>query len=174
MFHNLEVRPKLADSCIITSAANLATIDCNALLYKYEVDIARAIQTHFGDRLVLPADMCSPKHGMRPNQVETSAIWNRRAKARRQAVDRHMWNEIEGMYFDYDTVKKEQTNYETATTFWTLWSGMATPHQAAALVIKALPKLEAFGGLVSGTEASRGIISIERPSRQWDYPYGMP
>lgn len=22
------------------------------------------------------------------------------------------------MYFDYDTVKREQTDYETATTFW--------------------------------------------------------
>lgn len=77
------------------------------------------------------------------------------------------------MYFDYDTVKREQTTYESATTFWAMWSGLSTPRQAAALVIKALPKFEAFGGLVSGTEQSRGIISIDRPSRQWDYPYGM-
>ena len=27
------------------------------------------------------------------------------------------------------------------------------------------------GGVVSGTEQSRGKISLERPNRQWDYPY---
>ena len=76
------------------------------------------------------------------------------------------------MYFDYDTVKREQTDYETATTFWAMWAGLASPHQAAVLVIKALPKFEEFGGLVSGTAESRGVVGIERPSRQWDYPYG--
>lgn len=66
------------------------------------------------------------------------------------------------MYFDYDTVKREQTEYETATTFWAMWAGLASPHQAALLVIKALPKFEAFGGLVSGTADSRGAIGIDR------------
>ena len=80
----------------------------------------------------------------------------------RRAIDRYLWNEGRGMYFDYDTVKREQTDYETATTFWAMWAGLASPHQSAALVVKALPKFEAFGGLVSGTEESRGPISIER------------
>ena len=53
-----------------------------------------------------------------------------------------------------------------------MWAGLASPHQAAALVMRALPKFEAYGGLVSGTVESRGAISIDRPSRQWDYPYG--
>ncbi len=188
-------------------AANLATIDLNALLYKYETDIAHAIHKHFKDHLSIPADMCRTIGGMKPDQVETSAAWSvifllkpppharhdclnlsfdsdprlttewtrsRRAKNRRRAVDQYLWNEENGMYFDYDTVKRKrkQTTYESATTFWAMWAGLATPAQAAALVKKALPKLEAFGGLVSGTEHSRGIISIERPSRQWDYPYG--
>lgn len=43
-----------------------------------------------------------------------------------------------------------------------MWAGLASPHQAAALVIKALPKFEAFGGLVSGTAESRGTIGIDR------------
>ena len=98
-------------------AANLATIDLNALLYKYETDIARTIQTHFGDRLDLPIELRSAIHGTTSKQTETSAAWNRRAKARRQAVDRYLWNESCGMYFDYDTIKNEQTTYESATTF---------------------------------------------------------
>jgi hypothetical protein len=35
------------------------------------------------------------------------------------------------------------------------------------MVNMALPKFEVAGGLVSGTEESRGIISIDRPNRQW-------
>ena len=81
---------------------------------------------------------------------------------RRRAIDRYLWSESKGMYFDYDTVKREQTGYETATTFWAMWAGLASPHQAAGLVVKALPKFEAFGGLVSGTAESRGAVGIDR------------
>ena len=56
--------------------------------------------------------------------------------------------------------------------FYTLWAGVASPHQAALLVENALPKFECVGGLVMGTEESRGEIGLDRPSRQWDYPYG--
>ena len=151
-------------------AANLATIDLNSLLYKYEVDIARTIRNFFGDRLLIPKDFCGGD--MQPGQLETSATWDRRAKRRRLAIDKYLWNESKGMYFDYDTIKKEQTSYESATTFWAMWAGLSTPRQAASLVINALPKFEVFGGLVSGTEESRGITGLTRPNRQWDYPYG--
>merc|ERR1711939_545335 len=39
---------------------------------------------------------------------------------------------------------------------------------------KSLKKFEVQGGLVSGTEASRGKISLDRPNRQWDYPAAWP
>lgn len=150
--------------------ANLATIDLNSLLYKYETDIARTIRNVFGDKLAVPAEFCVGS--MVPGQVETSAIWDRRHKRRKLAIDKYLWNEEAGMYFDYDTVKKEQTTYESCTTFWALWAGVASPKQAAAMVTKALPKFEAYGGLLAGTAKSRGEISLERPNRQWDYPYG--
>jgi alpha,alpha-trehalase len=35
-----------------------------------------------------------------------------------------------------------------------------------------LKLFEVQGGLVSGTQRSRGEISLSRPNRQWDYPYG--
>lgn len=37
-----------------------------------------------------------------------------------------------------------------------------------------MKKFEVLGGLVSGTEESRGKISLDRPNRQWDYPYAWP
>ncbi|KAH3914979.1 trehalase [Parastagonospora nodorum] len=151
-------------------AADLAVVDVNALLYKYEVDIGRCIRNHFGDRLEIPAEFCAGN--MKPGQIETSAGWERRARKRRTQVDKYLWDEEAGMYFDYNTVKQERTGYESATTFWPMWSGLATPRQASILVEKALPKLEVFGGLVSGTEKSRGQVTLERPNRQWDYPFG--
>jgi len=151
-------------------AADLAVVDINALLYKYEVDIGRVIRNHFGDKLEIPAEFCAG--GMKPGQVETSATWERYARKRRANVDKYLWDEEAGMYFDYNTIKEERTGYESATTFWPMWSGLATPRQANILVEKALPKFEAFGGLVSGTEKSRGVTGLERPNRQWDFPFG--
>lgn len=150
--------------------ANLATIDLNSLLFKYETDIARTIRNVFGDRLTIPEEF--GVGSLKPGTVETSAIWDRRAKRRKLAMDKYLWNEEAGMYFDYDTEKKQQCNYESCTTFWALWAGVATPKQAAGMVQKALPKFEAYGGLVSGTKESRGDVGLERPNRQWDYPYG--
>ncbi|KAJ6099572.1 hypothetical protein N7467_001107 [Penicillium canescens] len=150
--------------------ANLATVDLNSLLYKYEVDIARIIRVHFNDRLEIPTEFRTPL--TRDIEFETSAVWDRRARKRKARMDQLLWDADKGMYFDYDTVKKERTNYETATTFWAMWAGLASPAQAADLVSKALPRFEAFGGLVSGTEESRGAIGLTRPNRQWDYPYG--
>lgn len=150
--------------------ANIATVDLNSLLYKYEVDIARVIRGVFGDHLEIPAEFRT--EGMVPGQVESSAIWDRRAKKRKALMDKYLWNEERGMYFDYDTVKKEQTGYEAVTTFMPMWSGAASPRQAALLVEKALPKLEAFGGLTTTTEHSRGPLGPDRPAKQWDYPFG--
>lgn len=148
--------------------ADIATVDLNSLLYKYEIDIARIIREHFDENLPIPSGFRVPG---KPT-VECSAAWDRRARARRTAMTKYMWNSDEGMFFDYDTVQQRQTGYVSATTFWPMWSGAASPHQAAQLVEHALPQLECIGGLVSGTEKSRGLISKDRPMRQWDYPFG--
>ncbi|ESZ96507.1 neutral trehalase [Sclerotinia borealis F-4128] len=150
--------------------ADLATIDLNSLLYKYEKDIAHSIRTFFNDKLEVPAEFCVGD--MKPGQLQTSSMWDRRARSRKLAIDKYLWNENKGMYFDYNTVKQEQCTYESATTFWAMWAGVASPQQAASLVANALPKFEAAGGLLSGTEESRGAVGLDRPNRQWDYPYG--
>jgi alpha,alpha-trehalase len=150
--------------------ADLATIDLNSLLFKYETDIARTIRNVFHDKLLVPEEYCVGD--MKPGHVEASAIWERRAKRRKLAIDKYLWNKEDGLYYDYDTVKRQQCKYESCTTFWALWAGVSAPHQAAAMVTNALPKFEAFGGLLSGTQESRGEIGLDRPNRQWDYPYG--
>ena len=151
-------------------AAHLATVDLNSLLYKYESDIARTIKRHFSDRLPIPDEYLTNEN--RIDKVESSAIWDRRAKRRKALMDKYMWSEGQGMYFDYNTVLRRREEYRSATTFWTMWAKVATPRQAAAMVLKALPQFEEFGGLASGTEQSRGPVGLSRPNRQWDYPFG--
>ena len=151
-------------------AANLATVDLNSTLFKYEQDVSYILAEIFDNQLVMPAEFCAD--GKEPGYVETSAMWDRFAKQRRSRMDRFLWNEAKGMYFDYDTVKREQTTYESATTFWAMWAGVASPPKGAQMVERALPRFEVLGGLVSGTEESRGAVGLNRPNRQWDYPYG--
>ncbi|KAH3901062.1 alpha,alpha-trehalase SCDLUD_002536 [Saccharomycodes ludwigii] len=141
--------------------AYLATIDLNSLLYKYETDISFVIKKYFGD-----------SHVDYEGVVTTSQDWTLAAEERSKRINKYLWNEEEGMYFDYNVKTKQRSTYESATTFWPLWAKLCTPDQAESLVTKALPKFEMFGGLVSTTEKSRGEISAIRLVRQWDYPFG--
>ena len=99
-------------------SAHICTVDLNSLLYKYEVDIAEAIRDHFNDAL----------------DGETSKLWLDRAESRRRTMDRLMWNDAAGFYFDYDFVRREQTKYESATTFFPLWAGCASLRQCERLM----------------------------------------
>ncbi|KAL7279293.1 hypothetical protein ACG7TL_007134 [Trametes sanguinea] len=167
--------------------ANLGTIDLQALLYKYEVDIGTAIREVFDDELELEEDFPlaafppSPesyadksKWERSTSRVQKSEEWFRRAEWRRGVIDKYCWNESKALYFDYDTVQEKQSLYESVTAFWTLWAGCASEEQCWKLISQSLKKFEVLGGLVSGTEESRGKISLDRPNRQWDYPYAWP
>ncbi|SCZ93579.1 BZ3500_MvSof-1268-A1-R1_Chr6-3g08751 [Microbotryum saponariae] len=171
---------------------NLGTIDLCSLLYKYEVDIATIIRDHFGDSLDLEEDYAlsafpfgtevpykGPRElvaeaGRRSTQVkQTSAEWFARAGRRKQLADHYLWHEGRGLYTDYDCAKQKQSLYDTVTTFWPMWCGMASEQQADKIIKSSLVKFEALGGLLSGTESSRGRISLTRPNRQWDLGGGM-
>ena len=142
---------------------DLATVDLNSLLNRFETDIAAIIRNIFSDALPVPTAFCSP--GQEPGHIETSAIWEQRAAARKESMDKYCWNESLGLYFDYNTASKTRTAYESVTTLWPLWAGLSSPHQAALLVSKALPKFEQAGGLTSTSLASRGPIDAAHPQK---------
>jgi len=146
---------------LVNRCANLVTVDLNALLYKIETDLEELIRDEFGGSLRLD-----------DGSVSRAADWESRAETRKKRIDRYLWNEKAGMYFDYDYVHQRQTGYESATSLYPLWAGAASKEQARLLIEKALPKFETPGGIVASTEASRGPITPDHPLRQWDYPYG--
>ncbi|EER36280.1 neutral trehalase [Candida tropicalis MYA-3404] len=136
--------------------AYLATVDLNSLLYKYENDISHILKTYFNDDL----------------EGNSSKIWDERAKQRKLNVDKYLWNEKDSIYYDYNVHEEQQTDYESATAFWPLYSKLASEEQASKLIENSLSKFEEYGGLVAGTLKSRGEVGLTRPSRQWDYPFG--
>lgn len=149
-------------------AADLATVDLNSCLHKYEIDIASLIDTYCGGKLEIPNDW----RAVGCPEIELATSWVQRAATRREAMTKYLWCPEKGMFFDYDTKEHTQMSYESATSLWPLWAKAASASQAEDLVRHALPKLETYGGLSASTETSRGAISASRPQRQWDYPYG--
>jgi alpha,alpha-trehalase len=114
----------------------------NALLYRMERDAAD-IHSILG-------------------QPDEALAWERRAAARRVAMDRYLWDEEAGLYLDYDFRRGRRRRYEFATTFYPLWAGQASPAQAAR-VLSSLARFEAPGGLRTSTTVS---------GSQWDAPFG--
>ena len=124
------------------STANYAPVCLNSLLFKYEQDMA-----HFATLLGRNAE---------------AAKWSKRAEARHAAINKYLWNEKAGLYFDYDFTTKTQSTYHFLSTFYPLWAGAATPAQAKA-VESHLNLFEQPGGLA---------LSDVQSGVQWDAPFG--
>jgi alpha,alpha-trehalase len=88
--------------------------------------------------------------------------WHRTAETRRQSIQKYLWDEEQGLFFDYDFESGRRSTYRYATTFYPLWAGVATDAQADA-VVKNLNVFERAGGIV---------MSVEETQGQWDYPFG--
>jgi alpha,alpha-trehalase len=148
---------------LIGRAANLATIDLNSLLYKMENDIAELTRDEFGDAF--------PR--MDGTTVRSDDYFAR-AEKRRELINRYLWDQDAGVFFDYDVVKHERTGYLSAASLYPMWAALASEAQAASLVHNALPRLAEPGGVAGSSEKSRGPLSSVRKERQWDYPNGWP
>ncbi len=156
--HDRSVRESGHDTSyrIEGNCADLNLVELNAMLYKYETDFADLITSEFNDDF----------------EGFTSEYWNAQANKRREAIDQFLWNEDEGLYFDYDIKKHKQSSFIAVTTLTPLWANLCSKEQAKRLVEKAVPLLKEKGGLAGCTKESRGLINKFRPVRQWDYPNG--
>ncbi|MCH9632121.1 MAG: Periplasmic trehalase [Chlamydiae bacterium] len=146
---------------LVNVSDDLAPVDLNSLLYKYETDIADIISNYFKGSF-------KDSNG----NLHIAQSWIERATKRQKLVSKYLWNKEKGMFFDYNVKTNSQHVYESATTFYPLFSGLATAQQAQSLIKNALPLLEFGGGVAGSSKESRGEISQDRPLRQWDYPFG--
>jgi len=91
-----------------------------------------------------------------------AATWRTKAEKRAHLINQLMWDEKDGLYYDYDFITKNVRHYPFLTTFYPLWAGIATKEQAAR-VVRNLPLFEKKGGLQTSTHMS---------GNQWDSPFG--
>jgi alpha,alpha-trehalase len=95
-------------------------------------------------------------------QPREARVWANRAEERKQRINRLMWDEQDGLYYDYNFVTKRVRRYPFVTTFYPLWVGVADRRQAARIVAN-LHLFERPGGLLTSTNVS---------GSQWDAPFG--
>ena len=95
-------------------------------------------------------------------RAREARVWINRAEERKQTINRLMWDEQDGLYYDYNFARKEVRRYPFVTTFYPLWVGAADRKQAARIVAN-LHLFERPGGLLTSTNVS---------GSQWDAPYG--
>lgn len=132
-------------------ALNYTPVDLNALLYKYEMDIAKFYR-HIDD-------------------VRGAAKWEVAAEHRKETMNELMWSNLRGLYYDYNYVKEKRGTVSSLAGFYPLWAGMVTQEQAKQMV-KALKRFENRGGLATTDVQQLSQYVPGSMPTQWAYPNG--
>lgn len=142
-----DMTPRFGRKCL-----NYVPVDLNALLYKYETDFARYF------RLV--------------DNKREAAVWENAAEHRKETMNKLMWSDLKGLYYDYNYDKKRRGGVSSLAGLYPLWAGMVDRKQAQQLV-KALRRFENRGGL-SATDQQPPFNQFMPGAipQQWAYPNG--
>ncbi len=138
-------------------------VDLNSYLHKYEKDFANAAR-------------------MLGNHIEEE-YWLQKAKDRKEEINKYMWNEEKGFFYDYGYTYNLQSDFLSLAGFTPLWAGIATAHQAKRAV-EMLPKFETpYGLTITAKESLAKPIDLSKiqkryhpaieeiiKPKQWDYP----
>ena len=124
---------------------DIVPVDLNSLLYGLERAISRG---------------CAVR---RDSPCERT--FAERARRRREAMDRYLWNAEAGYFMDYDWRHHRGTGELSAATLYPLFTGVADTNQADAAAAMTRMRLLKAGG----------IVTTNIPSgQQWDAPNGWP
>lgn len=132
-------------------ALNYLPVDLNALLYKYEMDFARAARLF--------------------NEKREAAQWEQAALARKETMDKLMWDRTRGLYYDYNYAKEKRGNISSLAAYFPMWAGMVSEKQAQQLV-KALRRFENKGGLATTDALPLSQYAPGSMPVQWAFPNG--
>ncbi|MDQ3123116.1 MAG: alpha,alpha-trehalase [bacterium] len=142
-----DMTPRFERKCL-----DFLPVDLNALLYKYEMDFARADEI-LGDK-------------------KTAADWRHSAYSRKKSMNELMWGKLRGFYFDYNYQRQLLGDIWSLAGYYPMWSKMASKDQAKRMV-ENLRRFEKKGGLSTtmrpliDTGAMFGSLKV-----QWAYPNG--
>ncbi|MGA2778208.1 MAG: alpha,alpha-trehalase TreA [Steroidobacteraceae bacterium] len=121
---------------------------------------------------ILPIDLNSLLYGLEnairagcERRSERGCVqeFTARAATRRAAINRYLWDESRGAYFDYRWSRAVRQTQLTAATMYPLFVQLASTRQAAAVAKRVRQHLLKRGGLVTTTLDT---------GQQWDAPNG--
>ncbi|HUP26523.1 MAG TPA: trehalase family glycosidase [Candidatus Limnocylindrales bacterium] len=141
-----DMTPRFGHKCL-----NYVPVDLNALLYKYETDFARFYR--------------------HVNDIRTAAKWEVAAEYRQLTMNGLMWNNLKGLYYDYNYAKERRGTVSSLATFYPMWAGLVNERQAQQLV-KALRRFENRGGLATTDVQQLSQLVPGSMPTQWAYPNG--
>jgi alpha,alpha-trehalase len=121
---------------------------------------------------IIPVDLNSLLYGLenairsgcqRRAERPCARAFAHRARQRRAAIDRYLWDEASGGYFDYRWTQRTPVTRVSAAMLYPLFVGAASQPQAAAVARKSIQELLRPGGIVTTPLAT---------GEQWDAPNG--
>jgi alpha,alpha-trehalase len=124
---------------------DIVPVDLNSLLYGLEQAISRGCQAR--------------------QDAGCQRAFAERARRRRQAMSRYLWDAKAGYFMDYDWRQQKRTGELSAATLYPLFTGVADIRQADAVGAVTQMRLLKAGGIVT-TNITSG--------QQWDAPNGWP
>ncbi|BBV30519.1 alpha,alpha-trehalase [Citrobacter werkmanii] len=122
---------------------SIVPVDLNALMYKMEKMIALASKAAGDDA--------------------KAAQYNGFANARQKGIEKHLWNDKEGWYADYDLKSHKVRNQLTAAALFPLYVNAAAKDRASKVAAATQAHLLQPGGLATTSVKS---------GQQWDAPNG--
>jgi alpha,alpha-trehalase len=138
-----DMTSRFNDHCL-----NYLPVDLNSALYKYESDLAEFYKT-----------------------VGNRKMYNRylaQADERRKTMNKLMWNNTKGFFFDYDYNHKRQSGFYSVAGFYPLWARLAS-HSQAKKMLDNLKKFEYEHG-IANTQSK----NLSHEYKQHDFPNGWP
>jgi len=125
---------------------NYLPIDLNSLLYKMEMDLSK-FASEFG-------------------LDDEAKDWQEAANNRKEIVNRLLWNEENGLFFDYNYIKRRQSPVFSLAAYTTMFCGLAEEGQVSRLV-ENLSLFETEHGLATTKKTDEAIVG-----KQWASPNG--
>jgi alpha,alpha-trehalase len=127
------------------NATQIIPIDLNSLLFGLEEAIRAG---------------CEHAH-----ESACASEFAHRSAARRESVNRYLWDAAAGVYRDYNWTNRAQVARISAATLYPLFAAMATDEQASAVAAAVGRDLLKSGGIVTTQQVT---------GQQWDAPNGWP
>lgn len=128
-------------------ALDYIPVDLNSLLYKYE--------------------MLFEKWALLLSKDDEARYWKEQALKRKILIDKYLWNQEDGMYYDYNFKNGVQSSYKSLAAVYPLWVGLASEDQARSVKTNIVDLFEFDGGVVTSLDKSHQKL-------QWNYPNGWP